>query len=444
MDIYKFINSKDVREHLRKINYEFNALEAIWLIYNCDSVSFEEKKKAYFDILDNFPDMPYENMNNISIDSVHKAIIEYVGYIDNKYKEFIKKDDEYYFTARLHYKNRDTEPINLMFKTYDELIKYIKDNKENYCYFGNKINGIKIPEFFDEAFVEKISASTNKYIGSITLTDKLELKYLTYSAGIETNSREYMIMFLFIPSMSFDFPIPFKKGDIVYDKSMTGQYSKPFILNGFINDQLKGNKGERISMEVDGYFVNDEGTLYYDVLNDSYINLEYYKESLADSYRVLTPLSNYLKGKLEIELCLNGYHQILLEEISRKSKLHSFCFSTKLGLIDSGVESDPDIHIKLWLDDVRPAPDGYYHCHSVNEMITKIYECERNAIKIDILDLDHDLGEFAEDGGDGIKLIDYLVENEKYYPIKLHTMNPIGYENMKRSINHYFPKELHI
>ena len=33
MDIYKYINSKDVRKHLEKINYQFNTLEAAYLIF---------------------------------------------------------------------------------------------------------------------------------------------------------------------------------------------------------------------------------------------------------------------------------------------------------------------------------------------------------------------------------------------------------------------------
>lgn len=33
MDFYKFINSKDIENHLRKIDYKFNSLEVTWLIY---------------------------------------------------------------------------------------------------------------------------------------------------------------------------------------------------------------------------------------------------------------------------------------------------------------------------------------------------------------------------------------------------------------------------
>ena len=39
LDIFCFVNSKDIRDHLRKINYKFSSLEAAWIIYQCSSAS---------------------------------------------------------------------------------------------------------------------------------------------------------------------------------------------------------------------------------------------------------------------------------------------------------------------------------------------------------------------------------------------------------------------
>ncbi len=91
--------------------------------------------------------------------------------------------------------------------------------------------------------------------------------------------------------------------------------------------------------------------------------------------------------------------------------------------------------MKIWLDDIRPAPDGYVHCRSVNEAKKLIVE---NKDKIELIDCDHDLGDYACDGGDGIKLLDWLAENCLYYPIALHTMNPVGRENMQRLVDRYW------
>ena len=55
-----------------------------------------------------------------------------------------------------------------------------------------------------------------------------------------------------------------------------------------------------------------------------------------------------------------------------------------------------------------------------------------------MIDCDHDLGDYAFDGGDGIKLLDWLVERRTFYPIELHTANPVGRDNMARLINRYW------
>lgn len=47
MDIYSFINSKDIEAHCRKIGYHFNPLESAYLIWQSAKHSIEEKHKAY-------------------------------------------------------------------------------------------------------------------------------------------------------------------------------------------------------------------------------------------------------------------------------------------------------------------------------------------------------------------------------------------------------------
>lgn len=94
--------------------------------------------------------------------------------------------------------------------------------------------------------------------------------------------------------------------------------------------------------------------------------------------------------------------------------------------------------MKIWLDDIRPVPEGYVGARSVNETIRLIEDAESKGVEIEILDLDHDLGDFASDGGDAIKILDFLVERETYYPIAIHTSNPVGRANMERMINRFW------
>lgn len=96
--------------------------------------------------------------------------------------------------------------------------------------------------------------------------------------------------------------------------------------------------------------------------------------------------------------------------------------------------------MKFWIDDVRPAPWGYVWCKSVNIAKGTIIQNEKanetNIFKypITLIDIDHDAGDWAFDGGDYIKLLDWFEETGRNYPIRIHSMNPVGVENMRRII----------
>lgn len=96
--------------------------------------------------------------------------------------------------------------------------------------------------------------------------------------------------------------------------------------------------------------------------------------------------------------------------------------------------------MKLWIDDVRPAPEGYIWCHSVFRAMKEIIINEDRIANgydetpIQLIDIDHDAGEFVQYGGDYIKLLDWLEETNRNYPIRIHSMNPVGRENMRAII----------
>ena len=94
--------------------------------------------------------------------------------------------------------------------------------------------------------------------------------------------------------------------------------------------------------------------------------------------------------------------------------------------------------MKIYVDDLRPVPPGFKCARSVNQAIALIEKAENDGDEIELLDLDHDLGDFEPDGGDAIKLLDWLVERETFYPIQFHTANPVGRANMERMIARFW------
>ena len=103
--------------------------------------------------------------------------------------------------------------------------------------------------------------------------------------------------------------------------------------------------------------------------------------------------------------------------------------------------------MRLWVDDVRPAPEGYVWCKSVNEAKIEIQHIEgsiyigENEV-IELIDIDHDASVYVNDGGDYIKLLDWLEETGRNYPIRIHSMNVVGVSNMRRIIQRNGWKEV--
>ena len=102
--------------------------------------------------------------------------------------------------------------------------------------------------------------------------------------------------------------------------------------------------------------------------------------------------------------------------------------------------------MKIWVDDIRPAPEGWYQARSVNvakEMIIANWE------NIEMLSIDYDSGDYNKFGGDYINILKWLEEaehktNKKIvtFPIQIHSMNPVGVQNMRNIIQYNNWKEV--
>ena len=78
--------------------------------------------------------------------------------------------------------------------------------------------------------------------------------------------------------------------------------------------------------------------------------------------------------------------------------------------------------MKLWIDDVRPAPDGFIWCKSINQAKAAItaYEHQYSCDNI-LIDLDND-------GKDYCKILEWLEEKnivDTGYFFKIHSKNPV-------------------
>lgn len=92
--------------------------------------------------------------------------------------------------------------------------------------------------------------------------------------------------------------------------------------------------------------------------------------------------------------------------------------------------------MKIWVDDIRPAPEDFVWCKTTDQAKNNIKLCLMAHISIELIDLDHDAGDYNKSyyGGDYINILNWLEENNINIPIRIHSMNPVGVQNMRAII----------
>lgn len=103
---------------------------------------------------------------------------------------------------------------------------------------------------------------------------------------------------------------------------------------------------------------------------------------------------------------------------------------------------------KLWIDDRRPAPEGWRWAKSVHEAKLNFIQLGGCNGKPGIISLDHDAGAYQYMGGDYIKFLEWLElkRHEENWNINItfhiHSQNPVGVQNMRVIIQHNNWKEM--
>ena len=98
--------------------------------------------------------------------------------------------------------------------------------------------------------------------------------------------------------------------------------------------------------------------------------------------------------------------------------------------------------MKLWIDDVRPAPEGYVRYRTVNNAQYAIELYESIKLPIDLIDIGCEAGIYSRDGGNYIRLLSWLEATGRDYPIRIHSQNPVGAANMRAIIKRNGWKEI--
>jgi hypothetical protein len=64
VDIFKFINSVAISDHLKSIDYNFSAIEKAFIVFQAESVTLKEKHEAFMEIIATESDTKIEKRPN--------------------------------------------------------------------------------------------------------------------------------------------------------------------------------------------------------------------------------------------------------------------------------------------------------------------------------------------------------------------------------------------
>ena len=96
--------------------------------------------------------------------------------------------------------------------------------------------------------------------------------------------------------------------------------------------------------------------------------------------------------------------------------------------------------MKIWLDDLRRPLPEFLWARSVGEAKALILECESRGEAPELISLDYELGEYELDGGKGIRLLEWLAERGRFYPVEVHSTHIYGAPVMEDFIRQNWPE----
>ncbi len=318
MDILKYVNSRAVREHLRKTGYRFSGFKAAWLVWNCRSATLAQKRAAWELILGEYPDEVYPNRQPKDLrpaPELHAALRRYMA-LEEEAVRFVQREETGGWIWRYRFRESAAGRQSShggVFASFQAArasgLGLIEDLKEK----GASLRLEKLPTDGRESGVTlDLNAE-----GDLLRADPFGLARLQKDPEKEEAA-------LFFEDLWFAFPTPFQKGDLVRDPHTS-------VQNTCVLEETAAEFASRrgrplydgTDMVAYGIFPTPFGTFFRDVLPD-YTSLEPVSpEELSGRDQALIPLSRYLKGEIDLSLLVSSVRFCALAEDLREERRFS-------------------------------------------------------------------------------------------------------------------------
>lgn len=246
MDIFRFINSKDIRKHLINLNYEFTPVEAAWLVWQCYDATLEEKHKAWQEIVETMPDCDIDKFDEATGNkSLHSFLKEHMEEENRLIEMFFENEPDIEYSSTIY--------------TWDNRVYW-----RRYCYnsfescFYTDISEGESDKRFIKITKEKLTTPYSRI--TVLMDTSQEIYTIKYRDKIMDNCEEPINLSFY--SMQFDVPVPFKTGDIVYKRNRYGLYRGIMVYDKLNNSDTK----KHVCYKLD-YYKRIERVNVYDFIS---------------------------------------------------------------------------------------------------------------------------------------------------------------------------------
>ncbi len=331
MNIYEFINSKDIRRHCEKIGHTFNSMEAAFLIYQSQNHTLAEKHNAWKELIATMPDTVIEERFNCPhYYSLHVFLQQYMALEDRWLTEFFQA----YSTCVYRFDPVIPLPWGNNYSKYGEQDFERITSEQVYHSFSDGL--VLEKEDWENSqifYVEKMRIRSNFHEPSANICVLIDRDGVPFEIDGLRNimTDEENALYDSFEGMWIDVPTPFQKGDIVFaNHQKLGRTPTPFVLTSLCTDKNTESerkryerllkRGDTTDMFACGHGLSKSYEEICPTDTVDYLSLEYFRGNLGRNRRVLKVIQDFYHGELDVGDCMNAYHSILSEEYWKKEE----------------------------------------------------------------------------------------------------------------------------
>ena len=339
MDIYRFLDSNDIRAHLQSLRYDFTLPEAAFLVWQCATAALSEKHDAWRELIQTMPDCRMEPRRNMcEIQSMHGFLQEYIELEEKLLRDFHLESDAVYFYNILRKDEAfcdgfsEPEKYERAFPTLSDCLATVK---EEICDNGAE-------DILHVCMKRQLLSEPNRSM-TVCLNNRLEVMDIdAFHSPLTEREQELLGAF---EGMWFAFPPPLKRGDLVGQKHSLKAWRFPqnacYVLeaiaawtnremqeSGFLGNrsdmqdmdrlhQILLKDGDVTDMSFSAYSVED-GQIIFDNVG-WYLSLERFDGTLTGEQRALYPLRDLLNGKIRPDMFLDALRVLRADEEAKNT-----------------------------------------------------------------------------------------------------------------------------